>query len=89
MTSLTLLFSSFVSGKPPSVFRSQSVVVVVSTPEVCRPMLMSVTEVVEELAVVMCTRKVPPVEGWRDTSPRERLNVERSSCAYWIIELCR
>lgn len=25
--------------------------------------------------------KMPPVLGWRATSPRERENVERSSCA--------
>lgn len=30
------------------------------------------------------TMKVPPVEGWRATSPRERENVERSSWAYFF-----
>lgn len=31
----------------------------------------------------MSTIKVPPVEGWRATSPREVENVERSSWAYY------
>lgn len=42
----------------------------------------------EEEAVVagvwIVTMKVPPVEGWRATSPRERENVERSSWAYFF-----
>lgn len=32
------------------------------------------------------TVKVPPVEGWRATSPREVENVERSSWAYCVCE---
>lgn len=30
------------------------------------------------------TVKVPPVDGWRATSPREVENVERSSWAYCV-----
>ena len=72
MTSLTRRLSSFVSGKPPSVLRSQRVV--------------DWREAVEEEdddggRWWIVTMKVPPVEGWRATSPRERENVERSSWA--------
>lgn len=32
----------------------------------------------------MSTVKTPPVEGWRETSPSEVENVERSSWAYFV-----
>ncbi|KUI60104.1 hypothetical protein VP1G_11169 [Cytospora mali] len=68
ITSLTRRFSSLVSGKPPSVLRSQRVRAWV------------VEFVGEEWKI--STMKVPPVLGCRATSPREVENVERSSWAY-------
>ena len=37
----------------------------------------------------MSTTNVPPVEGWRATSPREVEKVERSSWAYYILQSMR
>lgn len=37
--------------------------------------------------VWIVTMKVPPVEGWRATSPRAMENVERSSWAYFFFFL--
>lgn len=75
MTSLTRRLSSFVSGKPPSVLRSHRVVDWTDAGEVDEEV-----EVDGERWWIV-TMKVPPVEGWRATSPRERENVERSSWA--------
>lgn len=77
MTSLTRRLSSFVSGKPPSVLRSHRVVDWTDGGD---------DEELDEEEDAgerwwMVTMKVPPVEGWRATSPRERENVERSSWA--------
>lgn len=75
MTSLTRRFSSFVSGKPPSALRSQ------------RVQAWTVLPGDEDVAVAgeeckISTVNVPPVEGWRATSPRDVENVDRSSWAY-------
>lgn len=76
MTSLTRRLSSFVSGKPPSVLRSQRVVDWTDAGVVDEEF-----EVKDGERWWIVTMKVPPVEGWRATSPRERENVERSSWA--------
>ena len=60
-------------GKPPSVLRSQRGVERGAD-----------DEEVDGEAWMMSIWKVPLVEGMRETSPREREKVERSSCAYCV-----
>ena len=70
--SLTLLFSSLVSGNPPSVFRSHSVF----TCGCSAPSLLSLAR------YWISMRNRPPVAGIRLTSPSVVEKVERSSWAY-------
>jgi hypothetical protein len=91
MTSRTRRLSSLVSGKPPSILRSQSV----------RASREGGAAVVDDDAVSeaeeeddgccawysMVTTNVPPVLGWRATSPSAAEKVDSSSWANYLV--CR
>jgi hypothetical protein len=65
---------TLVSGKPPSVLRFHIWCTSGATGAFCAE---------SGEAVRRVTTKVPPVEGWRETSPRDVENVESNSWANW------
>lgn len=106
MTFRTRLFNSLVSGKLPSILRSQMTTVAggggggdgrapaaseppPATAAASASIPVSVVVVVVVVVVVGLvssdTMNVPPVLGWRATSPRAVEKVDRSSCAYCTI----
>ena len=96
-TFLTLDFNSFVSGNPPSIFRSHSNVSCTTTTSFVRPdsdeippgSIAVVFELAGPDAWSSVMVNVPPAEGTRATSPSVVEKVWRSSWAYFCGESVR
>lgn len=73
-------FACYLPGKPPSVFRSHNRDVWVVNWPSCDTACGSDGEPAWTISIV----KTPPVDGTKETSPRDVENVDRSSCANWI-----